>query len=75
MPQQIVSAGHTAADAAAATVTMVAPISVSSMIVLGHTVSDWVLFGTLAQLLITLPYWCWRVRRDVRRARIEDAKP
>lgn len=75
MQHQIAGAGHTAADAVAATVTMAAPVSVSSMIVLGYPVSDWVLFGTLGQLLITLPYWCWRIRRELRRARIEDARP
>lgn len=31
---------------------------------MGRSVEEWVLFGTLLQLLITLPYWIWRVGRE-----------
>lgn len=71
MPHQVAS---TAGDAVAATVTMVAPVGVSGALVLGYTVEDWVLLATALQLVITLPYWVWRICRDWRRARQEDAQ-
>lgn len=70
MPQSAIDAAHpVVGDVAVATATMVAPVSVTGWMLMGHPVEDWVVLGTLLQLCLTLPYWIWRISRDVRQSR------
>jgi hypothetical protein len=67
MPHQLAAhAGSTAHDFVAGTVTMAVPVGVSGWMLMGHSVEDWVVLLTLAQLFLTLPYWLWRITRETR---------